>query len=75
MTEKEVLSSLSETVKQLLIDGVEARKMEDEYMVSMMYNKGFSYCVAHLTIPFKSGDDLLKKLLLGLDCVDSLRFY
>lgn len=75
MKKQEVLSSLSETVKQLLIDGCEARKMEDEYMVSLMYNKGFSYIVAHLTIPFVNGDDLLNQLLFGNDVVDSLRFY
>lgn len=74
MTENK-LSSLSEVVKQLLIDGVEARKMTDEYMACFMYNKGFSYCVAHLTIPFTTGDALLKQLLLGTDCVESLRFY
>ena len=75
MSEKTVLSSLSETVKQLLIDGAIAKKMEDGHMVAIMYNKGSSYIVAHLSIPFKSADDLLRRLLLNVDCVESLRFY
>lgn len=71
------LSSLSETVKELLLDGIEARKMEDEQAVALSYkgSSQFSYIVAKLNITFTSADDLLKALLLGKDCVTSLRFY
>lgn len=69
------LSSLSETVKQLLIDGAMAKKMDDDYMVSITYNKGSSYIVARLSVPFVSADVLLVRLLLNEDCVKSLRFY
>ena len=58
------------------MDGAEARPMEDEYMVSVMYpGKALSYVVAHLTIPFISADNLLKHLMLGQNVVDSIRFY
>ncbi len=74
--EKTKLSSLSETVRQLLLDGAEVRGMEDRYMCSIMYpGKTLSYIVAHMEIPFTSKEDLLTTLQQGLDVISSLRFY
>lgn len=75
MEENIILSSLSETVKQLLLDGVEVRKLQDDYKISLMYNKGFSYIVAELKTPYTDAASLLKQLQHGNDCVTSLRFY
>lgn len=73
----EGLNCMSETVKQLLFDGAECRPMEAADMCAISFNdkNHFSYCVAHLSVNFKSTQDLLKHLMQEEDVITSLRFY
>lgn len=72
---EETLTSLSETVRQLIEDGADVYPMEDEYMCSIMYSSRTSYVVVHLATQFKSKENILSLLNKGMNIVDSLRFY
>ena len=74
--DEETLTSLSETVRQLIEDGADVYPMEDEYMCSIMYpGRTMSYVVVHLATQFISKENILSLLNKGMNIVDSLRFY